>query len=370
MATGAGLLWAVLFSVLATATLQELALRSAMTTDKDLAALMRQLGQGRWWGPLFVALIVLAVGVGNAAYQSGNLTGAALGLQAALAAPTAFVIGACAAFAALLIGFDRYHWLERSLIWLVALMALVFVSLALLLLPEFLGQPNGRLLPVFNSDYLTLTLALIGTTVVPYNLFLHATAVRRRWHGGDLVFNLKDARIESAISIAVGGLITASIVVVAAVLVPAGGAGSVLDGLVMALHERFPMWGRVLVGGGLFAAGLTSAIAAPVAAGWAVCAALGWSTAPGSFAFKVVALAVLCVGAGFSLVSVRPVALILGAQATNALLLPIVAIALLVISNSKSLLGSWGNGVLANMSAVLVITLVSGLALYKLQTLL
>ena len=80
--SGIALLWAVAFSVFATLTLQELSLRTALATQKDLANLVRDLGQGAWWGSLLVLLVILAIGGGNAAYQSGNLSGAGIGLSA------------------------------------------------------------------------------------------------------------------------------------------------------------------------------------------------------------------------------------------------------------------------------------------------
>lgn len=166
-ATGAGLLWAVGFSVVATLILQELALRSALVTNQDLAVLMGRLGYGHWWRWPLLILVVLAVGVGNAAYQSGNLSGAGIGLSAALGLPLSAVVTGASVIAAALILMDRYHWLEQLLVALVGVMALLFCGLAVVLMPLFLQQAPERLLPSFSPQHLTLTLALIGTTVVP-----------------------------------------------------------------------------------------------------------------------------------------------------------------------------------------------------------
>ena len=137
----------------------------------------------------------------------------------------------------------------------------------------------------------------------------------------------------------------------------------------LSLDVQFPGWGRWIVGGGLFAAGLTSAIAAPVAAGWAVCGALGWSTLPGSLGFKGVAMLVLMVGCVFALVAERPAALIISAQATNAVLLPIVAVILVVLTRSEALLGRYRNHPLTNIAAGVTVILVSVLAFHKVLSL-
>ena len=368
--SGIALLWAVAFSVFATLTLQELSLRTALATQKDLATLVRDLGQGAWWGSLLVLLVILAIGGGNAAYQSGNLSGAGIGLSAALPIDFAQVVVVAAALAGLLILFDRYRWLERLLVLLVALMAVLFSGLALLLLPLLLAQSPERLVPTFSSDYLTTALALIGTTVVPYNLFLHATAVRRRWSGESVETALRGARQESMLAILIGGGITCAIMVVASALLSPEAEAGVLPALMAAIDRHFPGGGTLAVGFGLFAAGLSSAIAAPVAAGWAVCGALGWSTDPGSRGFKAVALAVLLAGTLFAVVTSRPTVLIVTAQVTNALLLPVIALVLVVLANSRLMPQAFRNGRTGNLLALAVLAIVLLLALTKLAKLL
>lgn len=368
--SGIALLWAVAFSVFATLTLQELSLRTALATQKDLATLVRDLGRGAWWGSLLVLLVILAIGGGNAAYQSGNLSGAGIGLSAALPIDFAQVVVVAAALAGLLILFDRYRWLERLLVLLVALMAVLFSSLALLLLPLLLVQSPERLVPTFSSGYLTTALALIGTTVVPYNLFLHATAVRRRWSGESVETALRGARQESMLAILIGGGITCAIMMVASALLSPGAEVEVLPALMAAIDRHFPGGGTLAVGFGLFAAGLSSAIAAPVAAGWAVCGALGWSTDPGSRGFKAVALLVLLAGTLFAVVTSRPTVLIVTAQVTNALLLPVIALVLVVLANSRLMPQPFRNGRTGNLLALAVLAIVLLLALTKLAKLL
>ena len=367
--TGIALLWAVLFSILTTWLLQELSLRCALATGSDLATLIRRLGSGRIWGAVLVGLVVLAIGVGNAAYQSGNLSGAGLGLDAAFGIPFEWTIALAALFAAVLIYSDRYALLERVLVMLVSLMAIVFVLLAILLLPDILHQPPLRLLPSLQTAHLTLVLALIGTTVVPYNLFLHATAARKRWAGFDPAAALREARTEARWAIALGGVVTAAVVIVASALSVDAREGTGLALVITAIEARFPHGGRYLLGGGLFAAGLSSAITAPVAAGWAVCGALGWSTEAGSRAFRGVALTVLLIGCVFALFATRPEALIITAQATNASLLPIIAILLLLVANSRHVPAAYRNGGWRNLFAGGATLLVLWLAALKLLAL-
>jgi len=368
--TGITLIWAIVFSVLATVLLQELAVRSALTTDRDLASLIKGFGAGRWWGTPLLLLIILAVGVGNAAYQSGNLSGAGIGLSTALGIDSAIVVLLCAIAAAILIVINRYRWLERILVALVAMMGVLFSALAILLAPLLLVQSEGRLLPDFSTTNLTLVLALIGTTVVPYNLFLHATAARQRWQGCSVGVALSGARWESCVAIFFGGVTTVAIVVVAAALVPGTTDQSPLNAVISAIEVQLPGWGAIVLGIGLFAAGLTSAIAAPVAAGWTICGAMGWSVDPDSSSFKIVALTVVLIGSFFALVTTRPAALIVTAQVTNALLLPLIALVLMMVANSALLPSGYRNSVMLNTLAALVLATMTLLAVGKLVNIL
>ena len=368
--TGITLIWAIVFSVLATVLLQELAVRSALTTDRDLASLIKGFGAGRWWGTPLLLLIILAVGVGNAAYQSGNLSGAGIGLSTALGIDSAIVVLLCAIAAAILIVINRYRWLERILVALVAMMGVLFSALAILLAPLLSVQSEGRLLPDFSSTNLTLVLALIGTTVVPYNLFLHATAARQRWQGCSVGVALSGARWESCVAIFFGGATTVAIVVVAAALVPGTTDQSPLNAVISAIEVQLPGWGAIVLGIGLFAAGLTSAIAAPVAAGWTICGAMGWSVDPDSSSFKIVALTVVLIGSFFALVTTRPAALIVTAQVTNALLLPLIALVLMMVANSALLPSGYRNGVMLNTLAAALLATMTLLAVGKLVNIL
>ena len=363
--SGVSLLWAVAISVLATIVLQELSIRSALSTNQDLAPLIRQFGHDRGWGVPIALLILCSVGLGNAAYQSGNLAGAAMGLSGATPVRFIHAVLVTGSFAAGLILVDRYRLLERAMLILVGLMTCLLTGLAVACLPELITAHRQVVSNVHAFDA-TVVLALIGTTVVPYNLFLHATAVRHRWSGIALADALRQARMESAGAIVVGGVVTAAIMIVATVVIAGDTSRPALEALQVGIDQRFPDIGRWAMGAGLFAAGLTSAIAAPVAAGWAVCGVMGWNTSSGSKAFKGVALMVLAVGMLFAIFAARPVALIVLAQATNAVLLPLVALVLLAIVNSPLIPYDYRNGWPQNLIVTGVIGVVLLLAAAKL----
>jgi Mn2+/Fe2+ NRAMP family transporter len=79
---GYQLVWALVFALFATVVLQEMASRLGTVTGLGLSQAILTQSDSRIWKVLTTVLICTAIGVGNAAYEGGNLTGAGLGLSA------------------------------------------------------------------------------------------------------------------------------------------------------------------------------------------------------------------------------------------------------------------------------------------------
>jgi manganese transport protein len=202
-------------------------------------------------------------------------------------------------------------------------------------------------------------LGLVGTTVVPYNLFLHASAVRERWPGPA---GLQAARADTVISVSAGGVISIAVLVTAAALPAALQVTSAAD-MARALEPLLGGWAGAFFACGLLAAGLSSAITAPLAAAYATCGVMGWDTDLSSSSARAVWVPVLAVGVCFSALAVRPIPAILFAQAANGLLLPVVAGFLLYVANDRSLLGSRANGWTSNLLGVAMVLVAAALGL-------
>jgi len=112
----------------------------------------------------------------------------------------------------------------------------------------------------------------------------------------------------------------------------------------------------VVFGIGLFAAGFSSAITAPLAAAFASSGILGWGADMKQMRFKAFWMIVLAFGFIATLtLGASPAEIILFAQAANAFLLPITGVLLLVVTNDKKIMGSYKNSVIINILAVIVI---------------
>ncbi|MFT7289204.1 MAG: manganese transport protein [Halieaceae bacterium] len=374
-AAGAGygysLLWALLFSVFATIVLQEMSVRQAIVTGQGLALTLRRALAHNPFGRATIVLVIAAVGLGNAAYESGNIAGASLALNSVAQLPGgswSLLIGATALALLFLPG---YRQLERVLIVLVLCMSAIFIASALILKPDWGAVLSGLTRPGLPSGSLTTVIALIGTTVVPYNLFLQANAARERWaNRTDRSAALSEARSDTVVSVALGGLITAAIMATAAISFFGSATPFSAADLPSQLEPALGPAGRYLFAGGLFAAGLTSAITAPLAAAYAVCGALGWQDQLQGKAFRIVAVTVILTGTLFAATGSRPLSLIIFAQAANGLLLPFIAAALLWLMNQREHLAEAVNGWRSNVLAMLIVATTLGLGGSKLVALL
>lgn len=361
---GYALLWALLFATVATIVLQEMSARLGVVTQRGLGDALAQLfGSTVWRWPL-ILLVGVALYLGNAAYEGGNLSGAALGIAAiAGESDAAFKgsVGAISLIAALLIWAGTYRHIERALVALVVLMALAFVATFIIVRPDVPAMLAGLVTPAIPDGALMTVVALIGTTVVPYNLFLHASAVRNRFSGAQ---DLPAVRADTAITIGIGGLIAMLIVATAAAgMFAAGIAVTSAADMATQFEPLFGSNARYLMGVGLFAAGLTSAITAPLATGYAMSEILGLSDKVKPRALRAIALSVIAIGAALALTGIRPVTIILSAQFANGLLLPVIAAFLLYAMNQRQVLGDYVNGKLANLMGGGVVLLAAGLGL-------
>lgn len=364
---GFALLWALVFSVFATVVLQEMAARLGLVTRMGLAEAMRGSGTNALASKLVVALVIAAIGFGNAAYEVGNIAGAALAASSVTGMSVAkwsLILGACAGA---LLATGRYKVLEGVLIVLVLMMSTLFVVTAIVLTPDMVEVFKGMFVPTLPSGSVLTVIGLVGTTVVPYNLFLHANAVREKWTAEEnLEASIRESRWDTGLSVGLGGLITLAVMSTAATAFFRTGLEFNAQTMGAQLEPLLGDNAKLIFAAGLFAGGVTSAITAPLASAYAVCGAMGWSQDLNSSRFKMVWGSVLATGTILAAAGSKPLAAILFAQVANGFLLPFVAIFLLVVMNNRTLLKDHCNGFWANLMGGLVVLVAIGLGAIKL----
>jgi len=319
-----------------------------------------------------LGIVLGAIVVGNAAYEAGNISGGTLGLQA-LTGTASFQVGAVsinpinlliAALAATLLFTGNYRLLERALVGMVIVMSIAFALVAVATRPA-LAELLAGLVPRMSLGQTLTVVGLIGTTVVPYNLFLHASIVQEKWSGPE---QLPQMRRDTALTIGVGGLVSMAIIVSAASM--RGAQVSDAAELARALEPVFGSLARYILAIGLFAAGVTSAITAPLAAAYAAGGCLGWRRDLRSGRHRLVWLIVLLAGVLFSSVGGSPIEVIRFAQVTNGVLLPLIVAFLLWAVNRSELIGQFANSRVRNLLGILALLMVTALSLRSLWLLL
>lgn len=365
---GYTLLWALLFSIIATLILQEMSARLGVIGRKGLGEALRDEFRKPVGRFISVFLVLSAIAIGNAAYETGNILGGVMGLEAITGAGRIEIGRFSPGFWGPVIGiiaftllfFGNYRTIEKGLIALVIIMSLTFIGTAIIVKPDLVKIVTGLFIPQIPEGGILTVAGLIGTTVVPYNLFLHASAVGERWSDPS---KLAAARTDSIISIGAGGLISMAIVVTSAAAFH-GKPVNITGASDMAVQLK-PLLGNssgIFLSLGLLSAGLSSAITAPLAAAYASSGILGWSRDTRGWKFRIIWIGVLLTGVMFSAARIKPVMAIFFAQVTNGILLPLIAIFLLKVMNNKKLLGEYKNGKLANIGgiAVVIITILLG----------
>lgn len=309
-------------------------------------------------------LVLTAIGLGNAAYQGGNISGANLGLGTIWEAPdwdfgsvqiqSGNLIFGLLAFALLWSG--NFKRIERVLVALVIVMSLAFIVTAILTKPDF-NQLLAGFIPSFSAEKFPTIVALIGTTVVPYNLFLYASLVNQQWKGAQQIGSM---RRDISLSVILGGLVSMAILIVG-VANPSESLQSAQD-IAKGLDGVFGGGATYLMGFGLLAAGLTSSLTAPLAGGMVICGILGWNQEIKSTPMRVMMGVILVLGIVFSSFGIRPVTLITLAQLANGALLPIISGWLIWKARDRNLLGNLSNGPIQSLTglAIWLITLALG----------
>ena len=340
------LLWAVLFSGISLIVMMEMSSRIAIVSQKNVIdAAIALKPENRGWR-LFIQIFVgLAVGISCFAFQAGNEIGASAGLQDITGMPqwvSALIIGVIALIAAL----ASNKVLETIMQVFVSVMGVLFLVTAIAVAPN-LGKVVTGLVPVIPEGGLMNTMALIGTTLIGMNLILHSITSQGKYTSLD---QLPDARFDIRFNIIIGIIITASILITSGTVLY--GTGTSVNGALTFTKSLEPVlgsWARVVGDIGLLAAGLSSAIAVGFTFKTIFSALFHWEGGSSCTKAKLLAIVVIVFGTVLAMVNTTPAAIIVAAQAISGFILPFIAILLLVIANSKKLLGSNTNSVIRNV---------------------
>ena len=359
---GYSLIWCIIFSIAATSYLQELSARLGIISRLGLGDIFKSYTHNTI-NKVFFIFVFLSLFVGNSAYESGNISGTVMGLETFTGSISInllkFNINLLPVFISIflvsIIAYGSYKVFERMLVSLVFIMSLTFMVTAILSKPD-LNLILGGLVPKINDNNFIYVIGLIGTTVVPYNLFLHSYISKKKWKSKK---DYKSSIYDTLLSIFIGGLISISIIITSA------GAGGLIDGnevknaidLGKQLSPYLGDFSKYFISIGLFSAGITSSITAPIATSYALSSIFNYKPEWKEKKFKIVSIIIILIGCFFSSTSYNPIYIIKLAQFVNGLFLPIIGISLLWAVNQTHYLGNYINTKYYNVIGLLIIIL-------------
>jgi Mn2+/Fe2+ NRAMP family transporter len=239
-----------------------------------------------------------------------------------------------------------------------------------------LGRPAwnevlaGTVVPSLRADpgYLSLVVALIGTTITPYmQLFQQSSVVEkgvpRRHYGSERT----DAYVGAAFSNLIAGFM---VVAAGATLHVAGGTDiQTAQDAARALEPAAGRAAQALFGIGLLGASLLAAGVLPLATAYSVSEAFGFrkgvnlSVRRAPIFVRVFSVLIVA-GAGIALIPNLPlIGLLVGIQVLNGCLLPVLLVFILLLINDARLAGDLRNGRVQNVLGWGTVVLVGGAAL-------
>jgi Mn2+/Fe2+ NRAMP family transporter len=303
---------------------QELTVRLGLVTGKGHAELIKtHFGIG--WAWFSVGTLTLAC-LGALLSELSGLAGVGNLIGVPVPVTMAFVVVALSAMAIT----HSYLTIERIAVF-VGSFEIVF------LIAAWLAHPSGRdvvagalAIPIGDPKYLFLASANIGAVIMPWMVFFQQSSiVEKRLGAGDL----HHARIDTAIGAVLTQLIMAAVLIAVATTIGKDHLNRPLDTIEQIVNAITPFLGqfggKLLFGLGMSGAALVATIVVTLTAARTLAEVLGAKhkledeprDAPWFYGFYVAAL-VGCAAVVAS--NVNLVALSVGVQVMNALLLPIV----------------------------------------------
>jgi Mn2+/Fe2+ NRAMP family transporter len=359
---GYKLLWTLIPAFLVLVVVQEMNARMGIVTRKGLADLIRENVGVKL--TFFIFLPILLSNIFNTTTEFAGVAGSLMvfGISKYIGVPVvAFVVW-------IMVVKGTYKSAERIFLVL-SMLLLSYIVAALLGNPDWQEIGSSIVRPEINMNFkeLSVVIGIIGTTIAPWmQFYMQSAVIEKRLQMKDYKYTIVD--------VVVGSVLT---VVVAAFIIIACASTLHLEGIkivdakdaAMALRPFAGKLSSMVFGFGLFAASIFSATILPVATAFYVCEAFGfeagidktWKEAP---QFYWLYTAIIVIGASIILIPGAPlVRICLWSQIINGILLPIVLVCMMLLINSKEVMGKYVNNMAQNIIGWTTIVILIGLSL-------
>ncbi len=344
---GYSMLWVIfLVTTVLLSMIQEMNVRMGMVTGKGLAALIRERFSLR-----ITTFVMLALVIANLANTMGEFAGIAassqiFGVSKYIAVP----IMAAAIWWITVKG--TYGPVEKVLL-IGTVIYFVYVPAAILAKPDWASVARDSFVPSisFNAPFITTLIAVIGTSIAPWQQFYQQAAIVDKGLDYDVY---KHELWDTIIGCVLMALIAGFIVIACGAAFfnnPAVGATKITDAG-QAAAALAPVAGKnasYLFAAGLLLAGILAGFVLPLSTAYTVCEAFGWESGVNkSFGeaprFYIIFTGFIVLGGGLILIPKIPlVSVLFISQAMNGILLPVILVCMTLIINDREIMGEHVN---------------------------
>ncbi|MEG0072248.1 MAG: Nramp family divalent metal transporter [Raoultibacter sp.] len=333
-------LWVIPVMCVLLIVVQMTAARMGAVTGKGFAALIRER-----FGIRLTALAMFALLIGNVATTFSEFAGIASGME--MFGVSRYISVPIAAIAVwLLVVGGSYKRVEKVFL----ILSLVFVTYVI---AAFMAQPDwGQALEstvvphvVQDQSFVSLVIAMIGTTIAPWMMFFAQSNVVEKGVGVKDFFSQKVDVISGTIAACLVAWFI--IVTTGTVLFPQGIEITSAADAASALAPFAGQYAEALFAIGLIAASFLAACVLPLTTSFVVCEAFGWEAGV-SFKWKEAPLfkSIFTFIIAFSAVvvlipNVDLMSVMLTAQFVNGIILPVLLIFMAIIASDKRIMGQY-----------------------------
>jgi Mn2+/Fe2+ NRAMP family transporter len=357
-AFGYQLIWAVVLGTICIMFLTEMAGRFAAVSRHTIADGIRdrfgvKLSLLPFGTTALVNLLIVSIEVGGVSVALEFATGIDYRWWAL---PVAF-------FAWLFLWRGTFGAIEKT-VSVLGLVTLCFVAAAIVLKPEWTAVASNTLPSLPRRDpamYWFMAVSILGATIAPsLFLFYSSGAIEDRWDRSYLGAN----RAIACLGMTFGGIISAAVLIVAALVLHSRGIEQVEDfhQLPLLLIPVFGLPGFALFVASLAIASFGATLEVALQQSYLFSQGLGWNWGedckprdnPG---FSAVYTASLLLSALPITFGADPLRLTILSMALTAVSLPFMVVPFLILMNDESYVGRFGNGPISNAVVILIVAL-------------
>lgn len=365
---GFSTLWVIPIMCVLLALVEVTAAKMGAVTGKGFAALIREC-----FGIRLTTFAMVALLIGNVATTFSEFAGIASGME--MFGVSKYISVPVAAIAVWLLIVGGSYKRVQSVFMILSCVFLTYVFAAFMAEPNWEMAIASTFIPTFegNSSFISLIIAMIGTTIAPWMLFFNQSNVVEK---GLTTQDLSSQKVD-AISGTIAACLVAWFIIVTtgSVLFP---QGIHIDSAADAAQALAPFAGeyaQALFAVGLIAASFLAACVLPLTTAFVVCEAFGWeagvsykwSEAPvfkGIFTFIIVLATVVVLIPNMNLLM-----MMLTSQLVNGIVLPILLALMALIAGSKRIMGDYRSGKITSVLlwATVIIVAALTIALFAMQ---